>query len=213
MINFKGVSAVAVLAALLSPLPASAGGFGIAVSGPLGVRDIAMSRRLGMTVAAEPPSGWTAESAEAKGAMAPRRRLRWLAARAVARGAPGIFFRLPPLPEGREFADFPEEWQALARVARELSLAGPILEDGRETPPPFAPGPGIEAKCWTRAGRRYLLLVNAGPGPVSLDETRLSGWRALFEARSDARELLTACPGGRCLAAEQALWLEGRLAP
>jgi len=141
--------------------------------------------------------------------MASWSRLRYLGALAAARGKAGIIFVLPRLAAGREFADYPEEWQALARAVRELKELQPRIEAGTEEPSPLT-APGVEGRAWRYASRRYMVLVNASDAAVLVDEKLLSGWRALFETRADPRELLRACPGGGCLAPGRALWLEGR---
>ena len=118
---------------------------------------------------------------------------------------------MPKSADGRELTSYPEEWQALARVARETAAVRPILESGVEAAVPFAVPPGVAARAWRFRGRLYVLLVNDGALAVPISEESLRPWRALFEVRADARELLGACGGGRCLPAERVLWLEGRL--
>jgi hypothetical protein len=106
--------------------------------------------------------------------------------------------------------DYPEEWQAVARVARELVLMRPVLEEGEAAPLPFpAPG-GLESRAWRFAGRRYVLLVNPSAGPVPLEPGLLEPWRALFAVRSDPRQDLAACGSALCLPPGGVLWLEGR---
>jgi len=143
--------------------------------------------------------------------MADFGRLRFLAARAIVSGSAGVFFRLPGTPAGTDILDYPEEWQAVVRVAREALAARPILEKSVPAPAPFVVPDGIAVRAWTLAGRRYALLVNISGAPEPLDEGVLAPWRALFAVRSDARELLAPCGRRRCLPAEGVLWLEGRL--
>lgn len=160
------------------------------------------------------PAGSPEESAAAIGADGALRledfsRLRFLAARAAAAGAPGVTFRLPA-PSPLEAHDYPEEWQALTRLARETARWDSVAR-GAPAPLPFA-APGLLARAWARHGRRYVLLVNASPAPQPLEPGLLAPWRALFEVRADAREVLAPCAQGLCLEPGRALWLEGRLA-
>lgn len=138
-------------------------------------------------------------------------RLRLLVSLAAVHGRAGAFFTLPKAAPGRELTDYPEEWQALARVARETAALRPILESGLKTPAPFPTPEGVAVRAWRFRGRLYVLLVNEGPRPAPLTVDDLKPWRALFEVRADARELLVACGAGLCLPGERALWLEGRL--
>lgn len=208
--SWRVLSAAALVAAAACAEPSKTS-FSVSVRSPLSRRDEVMARRLGIGVVGAAPEGSAAEPAYAGNQMADWSRLRFMAARALAERRTGVFFVLPELPAGREFADYPEEWQALARVARELALARPIYDEGVDEPVPFPLSPGIEGRAWRRAGRSYALLVNSGPAQVPFDENALDGWRALFEVRSDPRELLSRCPSGRCLAPGAVLWVESRL--
>lgn len=96
----------------------------------------------------------------------------------------------------------------MARLARETAQWDSVAL-GAPAPLPFS-APGLLARAWARHGRRYVLLVNATAAPQPLEPSLLAPWRALFEVRSDARELLTPCAQGLCLEPGRALWLEGR---
>jgi len=173
---------------------------------------------MGLEITATPPPGSAEVSAEApiKGGgevMADWSGLRFLTARAVVEGASGVSLRLPPTPGDQDLLDYPEEWQALARVSRELLSMRPILEDGALEPAPFTVPGGIEVRAWAYQGRRYVLLVNSSGGPLRLEESDLAAYRALYAVRSDPRELLSSCRQGHCLASGGVLCLEGRLVP
>ena len=89
----------------------------------------------------------------------------------------------------------------------------PLLEGGTLVAAPFAVPDGLLLRAWSYRGRRYVLLVNASGTDAALDAQALVPWRALFEVRSDARDLLIRCGAAFCLPPHRALWLEGRLSP
>jgi hypothetical protein len=204
-------------AAACSPEPRRA--FPVGFLEPVSPRVAAEARRRGLEIAATAPpdaavvSAAVATKGNAGEIMADARRLRFLAAQAVAKGSAGIFFKLPGAPKGYDLLDFDEEWQVPARVVRELLALRPVLEQGAPASAPFVVPAGIDLRAWTFRGRRYVLLVNSSGGPLALEERSLAPWRALFAVRSDARQNLPACGTGRCLAPEGVLWLEGRLLP
>jgi len=184
--------------------------FFLGLKGPLPRRDARAAHWAGLAVAAEVPDGAVAASAAEGGATASWSRLRSLAARAAVEGKTGVCFLAPRFPEGRAFVDYPEEWQALVRVAREMGEMRPVLENGVDEPSPAAAAEGGESRAWRLRGREYVLLVNAARVPVRVDAQASARFRALFEARADPRDLLSACAGGACLPPERVLWLEGR---
>lgn len=213
-------TAAVLLALACACAPEKARDFELGLLGPVGPGLAAAAREAGLTIRESAPESAETHSAAVsfKGPsglteerMADWSRLRLLVARAVVRERTGVFFILPKAPDGREAHSYPEEWQALARVARETAELRPIIEAGVEASPPLALPDGVEARAWRYQGRLYVLLVNDTAGPVPVPQESLQGWRALFEVRADPRDVLGACEGGRCLLAGRALWLEGRL--
>ena len=204
-------------AAACSPDPRRA--FPVGFLEPVSPRVAGEARRSGLEIAAQAPAGAAVVPAAlpvnaGRGEVAADwGALRFLAARAIAEGSAGVFFRLPPTPAGRDLLDYPEERQAVDRVSRELLAVQPIMRGGAPAPAPFAVPAGIELRAWSFRGRAYALLVNSSGGPRPLEEKSLAPWRALFAVRSDARELLTPCGTGRCISPDGVLWLEGRLLP
>jgi hypothetical protein len=184
--------------------------FFLGLLGPLSRRDARAARWAGLAVAAQVPDGAAAESASDGGATASWGRLRFLAARAAVEGKSGVCFLPPKFPADRAFVDYPEEWQALARVAREMGEMRPVLENGVDEASPAVAAEGVESRAWRLRGRDYVLLVNTARVPVRVDAPGLARFRALFEARADPRDLLSTCAGGTCLPPERVLWLEGR---
>src|SRR5205814_1095489 len=130
--------------------------------------------------------------------------LRYLTARAALKGAPGVAFSPAPAPAGLTLRDFPEEAQAFGRLSREMTAAGPILA-GDPAAVPFPLPAGVSARARTLRGRRYVLLLNDENAPTALAPELLVSYRALFEVRSDPRELLEPCAGRACLAARRVL--------
>ncbi|MDD5304790.1 MAG: hypothetical protein PHS14_16970 [Elusimicrobia bacterium] len=207
----KRALAAGLLALASACAPEEPRGFELGLLSPAGPGVETAARAAGMTVRAAAPAGAESFGAREEDRMADWSRLRLLVARAAVRGRSGAFFTLPDYPDGRGPADYPEEWQALARVARETAAMRPVLEHGREAAVPLTLPDGVEARAWRFQGRLYVLLVNADSPSAAIPEQSLEPWRALFEVRADARDLLVACGGGRCLPAGRAVWLEGRL--
>lgn len=204
---------LAALALLLSACaPEASRPFPAGVAGQLSPRLRAEILRLGFSAAETPPDGAAIERAgDDDDHTLSARRLRFLAARAAYGGAAGVFFVPPRLPAGLDWADYPEEWQAAARVLRELRAMRPVLERGRPAPAPFAVPQGLLARAWSRGGRTYVLVLNPTSFPMPLDGSALARRRALFSPRADARETLEPCGRSVCLPPEGVLWLEGRL--
>lgn len=216
----KRLLAAALLALSSACAPQKSRDFELGLLAPVGPGVAAAARAAGMTVRADAPEGADAQSAavsftgvsgRTEERMADWSRLRLLVARAAVHGRTGVFFTLPRSADGREVTSYPEEWQALARVARETAAMRPILECGVEAAVPFAVPQGVAARAWRFQGRLYVLLVNEAALAVPMPQESLIPWRALFEVRADARDLLSACGGGRCLPTQRVLWLEGRL--
>lgn len=205
----RTLAACALAAALAACGPRLDRPFRLGVVLPLGPRAAEAAARLGLDLTDAPPPGAALEPAEENGAVASAARLRFLWSRGAAEGRAGVYFVLPPAPAGRELTDYPEEWQALARSAREAGLLRPVIEGGAAEP--IETPDGLSAAAWRFAGRRYAVYVNAAPAAVALPDAALADARALLEPRSDPRESLTPCGAGLCLRPGGVLWLEGRL--
>lgn len=184
--------------------------FELGLIGPVGPGVASAARAATMTIREAAPEGADTRSAGAE-RMADWSELRLHVAQAAIQGRTGVFFTLPKTADGRELTAYPEEWQALARVARETAAIRPILESGLEAAVPFPVPEGVQARAWRYQGRLYVLLVNGSGAEIAVSQEPLRPWRALFEVRADARDLLAPCAGGRCLPAGRVLWLEGRL--
>lgn len=209
----------AALLAAAACAPEKAREFEVGLIGPVGPGAGAAARAAGLAIREAAPEGADMHHAgvpvagvsRADERMADWSHLRLLVARAAAAGRTGVFFTLPKTGDGREANSYPEEWQALARVARETAAIRPVLEAGLENDVPFEVPDGVESRAWRFRGRLYVLLVNNTQAEAPIETEVLKPWRALFEVRADARDLLVACKGGRCLPARRVLWLEGRL--
>lgn len=140
--------------------------------------------------------------------------LRAMSYLAVVHGAKGLFYYTLKRGDGSSLLDWPELWQATARMAREMRAMQPIFSANRRVPLPFAPRPGgVEAACWRWRGRDYLVLVNRHADkqlrvPAFLLDR---SWRPLFELRRDPKELLTAAHGEHYLPPLRVLVLESRI--
>lgn len=215
----KRILAAAFLALASACAPEKPRNFEVGLLSPVGDGVASAARAAGMSVREAAPEGADTRSAAASFAgasgkaeerMSDWSHLRLLVARAAVHGRTGIFFTLPKPSDGRELTAFPEEWQALAHVARETAAMRPILERGIEADVPFAVPQGVAARAWRFHGRLYVLLVNESALAAPMPQENLIPWRALFEVRADARDILSACGDGLCLPAGRALWLEGR---
>lgn len=133
---------------------------------------------------------------------------------AVLHGARGLFFYTMKRGDGSSLLDWPELWQAVARVAREMRAMQPIWSENRRIPLPFEPNPdGVEAGGWRWRGRDYIVIANRHPDRLlKVPETLLRRrWRPLFEPRRDARELLHPAQGAFYLQPGRVLVFEGPL--
>lgn len=119
--------------------------------------------------------------------------IRFMSYLAILHGARGLFYFTFRKPGGKTLLDYPEQWQALARVTREIKSLQPILEKGGLSPLPFPPDPdGVEARTWRYRGRDYCVILNRKGGMMQRvpDELLSGSWRPLFEPRRDPRDLL-----------------------
>ncbi|MFH2204844.1 MAG: hypothetical protein ABIJ96_17150, partial [Elusimicrobiota bacterium] len=119
--------------------------------------------------------------------------IRFMSYLSIVHGAKGLFYFTLKKPGGRNLLeDFPEQWQALARVVREIKTLQPVLEKGEGIPFPAPLNEmGLEGKAWSYRGTSFAILVNRSTSPVALPGEFLdASWRPLFEARRDPRDLL-----------------------
>jgi len=132
--------------------------------------------------------------------------LRYHAFLAASRGADSIVFA----DSGESWSQSPEHWQAVARVAGELSALAPIFSSGKPIAPTEKLSKGLDAALWHWHGKDYLILLNHGkdcqPPPGSSVDSR---WRPLFEIRRDAVETLALLGHKPCLDPGRVLVLEG----
>ncbi|MBI4677465.1 MAG: hypothetical protein HY748_07775 [Elusimicrobia bacterium] len=138
--------------------------------------------------------------------------IRFMSYDSILSGAGGLFYFRLPVPGGETLLDYPERWQALARVTRELKLLQPVLEGGRPAALPFPPNPdGPSGRAWTHRGRSTLVLANRKRNAFQKvpDEALGSEWRPLFSLRRETRELLKMIGKAHYLRPHQVLVLEG----
>jgi hypothetical protein len=140
--------------------------------------------------------------------------LRAMSYLAVVHGAKGLFYYTLKRGDGSSLLDWPELWQATARMAREMRAMQPIFSANRRVPLPFEPKPGgVEAACWRWRGRDYVVLVNRHRDKqLKVPKGLLDrSWRPLFELRRDPKELLKAANGEHYLPPLRVLVLESRI--
>lgn len=202
--------AAALLTLWAACAPEKSRDFEVGLIGPVGPGVAAAARAAGLAIREASPTGADTRSAGVE-RLADWSELRLRVAQAAVEGRTGVYFTLPKSAEGLEVSSYPEEWQALARVARETAAMRPILEAGVEAAPPLLVPDVVRARAWRYQGRLYVLLVNGSANAAPIDVESLKPWRALFEARADARGLLVPCRGAMCLPGGRAVWLEGRL--
>lgn len=136
--------------------------------------------------------------------------MRFMSWLAILHGAKGLFFFRFPMPGGKTLFDAPERWAAVAGVARELKAFQPVLAGGTPAPVPFASG-GLEAKCWRRGGRSFVLVLNRRTDAYFKlpDELLKAGWTLFSEPRADVKERLKAAHGAWYVRSHQVLLFEG----
>jgi hypothetical protein len=108
--------------------------------------------------------------------------LRFMTYHSVVRGAAGVYyfeFQIRSTP-GKTLLDYPERWQALKDVVKELSTLKEFFGGGSSEPVPMN---GLEGRLWRHGGKKLAVLVNATSVPASIPkEFQASRWHALFSA-------------------------------
>lgn len=140
--------------------------------------------------------------------------LRAMSYLAIVYGAKGLFYYTLKRGDGSSLLDWPELWQATARMAREMRAMQPIFSVNRRIPLPFEPrAGGVEAACWRWRGRNYLVLVNRHRDKQLKVPAKLldRSWRPLFELRRDPKELLKEFKGAHYLPPLRVVVLESRI--
>jgi len=143
-----------------------------------------------------------------------REEMRFMSWLAVMHGAKGLWFFRFPRPNGLTLFDFPELWGAVSAVARELKAFQPVLEEGAPAALPYAPSAnGLESKCWTFRGRRYVLVLNRRrEAYFKLPDVLLKPeWSLFSEPERDVRERLKAQHGAWYVRSYEALVFQGPL--
>ena len=135
----------------------------------------------------------SAEKTRMKGLRFPTQaEIRFMSYLSVLHGARGLFY-FTLAKKGKTLFDYPELWQAVSGVSREIREMRPIFESGERIRLPFPiPTGGLEAAAWRHRGCEYLVLVNRTRDrqwkvPAEALEPR---WRTIFAVQSNPRELL-----------------------
>lgn len=135
--------------------------------------------------------------------------IRFMSYLSVLHGARGLFyFTLGK--KGKTLFEYPELWQAVARVSREMKAMQPIFERGTPINLPFVPDVNLEARAWRYHGRDYVVILNRRRQfQQKVPEALLRReWRPLAEVRRDARELLKPAHGAYYLKPYQVMVFE-----
>ncbi|MBI3289040.1 MAG: hypothetical protein HYZ74_05945 [Elusimicrobia bacterium] len=141
-----------------------------------------------------------------------RAEIRFMSYVSVLHGARGLFY-FALTKKKKTLFDYPELWQAVSGVTREMRRMQPIFERGRGIPLPFAiPTGGLEAGAWRHRGRDYVVLVNRRARrdwrvPAEILDGR---WRARFASADDPKALLRRFGSAYYLRAQDVLVLESR---
>lgn len=120
--------------------------------------------------------------------------IRFMSYLSIVHNVNGLFYFTFRKPGGRNLLDdFPEQWQALVRVTREIKELQPMLEQGDEIPFPVERlDNGLEGRAWNYRGKPFAVLVNRSTAPASFPGEFLdAAWRPMFEVHRDPKRLLT----------------------
>lgn len=116
--------------------------------------------------------------------------LRFMAYHAVIRGASGLYFfefrkrNHPP----KTLLDYPEQWQALRRVVREVKMLAPILAESEGEALAVAP---LEGRRWRYPKGELVVIANPSDKEAPLPSDFLAGrYRTVFEDRLAVREAI-----------------------
>lgn len=141
-----------------------------------------------------------------------RSEIRFMSYLSILHGARGLFF-FSLGKKGKTLFEYPELWQAVSSVSREIKSMQPILEQGVLVPLPFHPDVNLEARAWRYRGRDYVVILNrrAKFSQKVPDVLLKQDWRPLAESRRDARELLKAAQGAWYLRPYQVMVFESAL--
>lgn len=140
--------------------------------------------------------------------------IRFMSYLAIAHGARGLFYFTFEKSGGLTLFDYPEQWQAVVRVVREIKALQPVLEKGKPIDLSFEfEEPGLEAKVWRYRGRDYVIVLNRKKDRDALFPKELLDfhWRPLFEVRRDPRDLLKKSGDSWYLPPYQVMVFESRL--
>lgn len=139
--------------------------------------------------------------------------IRFMSYVAVVHGARGLYY-FALSKKGKTLFDYPELWQSVSRVSREMRGMQPVFERGRLIPLPFPPHPdGVEAKSWRYRGRDYVVILNRkGKFYQKIPQVFLGAeWTLLHEVGRNPRDLLLPLQGAWYLRPYQVMVFESRL--
>ena len=142
--------------------------------------------------------------------------IRYMSYLAVLHGARGLFYFTHTMPNGQTLLEYPERWQALSRVAKEMKRMRPIFVFGDGTGYNGKPNSeDLKIHIWNYQKKSYAVLLNkSSEKHAALPEAFLARqWRPLFERFRDVRKILTQNNSRWQLPPQHVLVLEGPLIP
>jgi len=142
-----------------------------------------------------------------------RSEIRFMSYLSVLHGARGLFY-FCLRKKGKTLFEYPELWQGVSGVSREIKVMQPILERGKKIPLPFdITAKGLEAMALRYHMRDYVIIVNRRRDALVRfpEELLKPKWHPLFEVQSNAKKLLAAAKGAWYLQPYRVMVFESRL--
>lgn len=142
-----------------------------------------------------------------------RHEIRFMSYIAVMHGARGLFY-CTLLKKGKTLFEYPELWQEVSVVTREIRDMRPVFERGKRVRLPFPPNPdGVEAKAWRYKNRDHVIILNRKATVYQkVPEELFNGlWQPIHCAKNNCREALSSFYGAWYLRPYHVMVFKSRL--